>query len=62
MKTVRIVLLLIVLVGLGAMVYFTRHGSSSGSGPAELRSKQADKQGGVRVEEKYGITSEQVGP
>lgn len=61
MKAVRVILLLIVLAGLGAAAYFATR-SSSGRGGAELRSAQPEKQRAVRVEEKYGVTSEQAGP
>jgi hypothetical protein len=62
MKLVRVILLLVVVAGLAAMVYYASRSFSNGSGAAELRSSQPDQQRGVRVEEKYGVTSEQVGP
>jgi zona occludens toxin (predicted ATPase) len=59
MKTAKIAVLLVILACcVGVVVYVLRSRPATSGKSAELRQPGA----GVRVEEKYGVTSESVSP
>lgn len=62
-KVVKIIVLLAVLACVAVAVYmFTQTARDDNiQGPGEISSSE-DEQAGIRVEEKYGFTSEGVGP
>ncbi len=62
-KAVKVILLLAVLFVAGVGIYIIAHQAPSAGGGAgsELRSPARENQP-VRVEEKYGVTTEQPGP
>ncbi len=63
MKAVRVVLLLlvVVMIAVGGYLLYQRTKPGPSGVPGEIRASDAGA-GGVRVEEKYGVTTETVNP